>query len=115
MTKANIKTEDYREITWYWFKRLCHGINNRNSKSEDAYYILCNYLNTNRVEEAMKHIKFKHFYINIMTLGYPKSTDLDRIITLEHKGISIAKGNEDWGAESDKFYFVIKHGKFIGS
>ena len=45
-----------------------------------------------------------------MTLGYPKSTDLDSVLILEHKGIEIRKGNPEWGAEPNKIYFVIKHG-----
>ena len=48
-----------------------------------------------------------------MTLGYPKSTDSERILKLEHKGIEIRTGNPDWGDELDKLYFVIKHGKII--
>jgi len=48
-----------------------------------------------------------------MTLGYPKSNDTERILKLEHKGIEIRTGNPDWGAEPDKLYFVIKHGKIL--
>ncbi len=56
---------------------------------------------------------FKDFKFNIMTLGYPKSTDTDRILKLEHKGIEIRTGNPQWGAEPNKLYFVILHGKII--
>lgn len=48
-----------------------------------------------------------------MTLGYPKSTDTERIIKFEHAGIEIRTGNPEWGAEPGKLYFVIKHGKRI--
>ena len=48
-----------------------------------------------------------------MTLGYPKSTDRERILTLEHKGIEIRTGNPKWGSEPDKLYFVILHGAII--
>lgn len=54
---------------------------------------------------------FKDFETNTMTLGYPKATDSDRILKLEHKGIEIRTGNPDWGAEPNKLYFVIKHGE----
>ena len=46
-----------------------------------------------------------------MTLGYPKGTDTERIVEFEHAGIEIRTGNPDWGAEPNKLYFVIKHGK----
>ncbi|MBV2197052.1 MAG: hypothetical protein KUL78_11195 [Flavobacterium sp.] len=59
------------------------------------------------------YLDFKKFDTNTMTLGYPKSTDSKRILKLEHKGIEIRKGNPEWGAEPDKLYFVIKHGKIL--
>lgn len=94
MTKQMIKPEDYRELTSYWFNRLCETtrFGEADFEWEGAYY------------------KFKKFDYNIMTLGYPKSTDTERILKLEHKGIEIRTGNHEWGAEPDKLYFVILHG-----
>lgn len=48
-----------------------------------------------------------------MTLGYPKASDSKRILKLEHNGIEISTGKKEWGAEPNKLYFVIKHGKII--
>lgn len=48
-----------------------------------------------------------------MTRAAIKTEDEERILTLEHKGIEIREGNPEWGAESGKIYFVIKHGKII--
>jgi len=108
MTKAGIKTEDYREINEYWMRRLFYGL--------DDHYI-------QRILEDLKegkaidcigdyHLHFlKEFTQNTMTLGYPKASDTDRILILEHKGIVISEGNPEWGAEKGKLYFVIKHGK----
>lgn len=114
MTKAGIKTEDYREITPYWFSRLFKdGHKNILLRKESCDSLL-------KANSASKwnfdngyYFKFKHFDHNIMTLGYPKSTDTDRILKLEHKGIEIRTGNPEWGAEPGKLYFVIKHGKII--
>ena len=58
-------------------------------------------------------IGFKPFTTNTMTLGYPKSTDAERILKLEHKGIEIRTGNPEWGAEPNKLYFVIMHGTIL--
>ncbi|MDR3026036.1 ASCH domain-containing protein [Chryseobacterium sp.] len=88
MTKAGIKTEDYRDITPYWFKRL--------------------YENKYQLDQ-----KLKSFTQNTMTLGYPSKDDKERILKLEHKGIEIREGNPEWGAEPGKVYFVIKHGKIL--
>jgi len=107
MTKAGIKTEDYREITPYWWKRLVqYGNCYKNNKGEING--LSGYV---APIEEWQMIAPKTFTQNTMTLGYPKSTDSERILKLEHKGIEIRTGNPEWGAEPNKLYFVIKHGK----
>lgn len=119
MTKAGIKTEDYRELNYYWFNRLV-----RNSKNVFSQLIgstpNCNDLDTRNkcakdivLSDYFKPYSFIDFETNIMTLGYPKSTDKQRILKLEHKGIEIRTGNPEWGAEPNKLYFVILHGSQI--
>ena len=109
MTKALIKTEDYREINEYWMKRLF-------DKSSFELYLESKYSGGNEFENCTFHIDFalfKNFDHNIMTLGYPSYNNTDRILIFEHKGIEIRTGNTDWGAEPNKLYFVIKHGKLL--
>ena len=96
MTKAGIKTEDYRELTRYWYNRLV----------EEGYCELNPF-------KVLGVFKMNEFETNIMTLGYPSKTDTSRIIKFKHVGIEIRKGNPEWGAEPDKLYFVIKHGERI--
>lgn len=117
MTKAGIKTEDYREINDYWCRRLLEvdeetewaiwqeligDLANPNRRHEDVYQCLLFF-----------GVGFKKFDVNIMTLGYPKSTDTERILKLENKGIEIRTGNPEWGAEPNKLYFVIMHGAVL--
>jgi hypothetical protein len=97
-TKAGIKKEDYRDINQYWCTRLLSNLE---------------YLSDLKGIESVGGAKFKQFSHNIMTLGYPNSTDTDRILKLEHKGIEIRTGNPEWGAEPGKLYFVIKHGEIL--
>lgn len=128
MTKAGIKTEDYREITPYWISRLfrypeifnvftnscieCkHRLDIENMvgcriKNENS--MLCD---IGKFEWNDRY--FKQFDTNTMTLGYPKKGDTERIIQFEHSWIEIRTGREEWGAEPNKLYFVIKHGKKI--
>ena len=126
MTKAGLKTEDYREITPYWAKRflLCHGNKLTKELTDLEIEVLCEELNNAinclvEIDEEVDFVLdnyyciFKKFNSNTMTLGYPKSGDTERIIKLEHKAIEIRTGNPDWGAEPDKLYFVIKHGNTI--
>ncbi|EKT4550385.1 hypothetical protein JE952_002027 [Flavobacterium psychrophilum] len=121
MTKSGAKTEDYREITPYWCIRFFE-MSWRNSKKQWEIILKTN--STEWLIEMSENInhdyfdfggyKFKNkFDTNIMTLGYPKSGDTERIIKLEHKGIEIRTGNPEWGAEPDKLYFVIKHGSLV--
>lgn len=114
MTKAGAKTEDYREINYYWFKRFFDleedtewtdwlGLTADLKKS---YHGHCS------VEDCLSFhgVKFKKFHENVMTLGYPKSGDTERELILPHKGIEIRAGKQEWGAEPGKLYFVIMHG-----
>ena len=110
MTKAGIKKEDYREVNHYWIKRLM-------TKKYNLIYPV----EQEAIDGILKHIDpnflvknhSKKFDINIMTLGYPKSNDTERILKLQHKGIEIRTGNPEWGAEPNKLYFVIMHGAII--
>lgn len=111
MTKSGVKTEDYREITPYWIKRL---IENETGLSVDEINTALCALTQGYSEESIGDIYgvyLKKFSTNTMTLGYPKSTDTDRILKYEHAGIEIRTGNPEWGAEPNKIYFVIKHGR----
>lgn len=114
MTKAGIKTEDYRELKPYWLMRLfnyhdpemwdeSYGDDTISElKLHDPEIVLSSEGHTRRIYEY-----------NIITLGYPKKTDTDKILKLEHKGVEIRTGNPEWGAEPGKLYFVIKHGRIL--
>jgi hypothetical protein len=117
MTKAGIKKEDYREITPYWANRFLgqsqafwSGYLGYNSNNKKSY----GFKDQSSIDFIIAKCKgFNKFNTNIMTLGYPKATDTERILKLEHKGIEIKTGNPDWGAKPDKLYFVIRHGDLI--
>ena len=104
MTGPDGKTEDYREITSYWIKRLTNDF----SWDINKYPLK---LNEGKNVLNKGSMKPKEFTVNAMTLGYPKSTDTSRIKRFEHAGIEIGYGKEEWGAEPNKLYFIIKHGK----
>lgn len=109
LTKSGIKTEDYREITTYWIKRLV--MFSKDDMTAEGFH---NYIFRHKEQQYYSdNFQFKSFSQNTMTLGYPKSGDTERILKLEHKGIEIRTGNPDWGAEPNKLYFVIKHGEII--
>ena len=117
MTKSGEKTEDYREVNPYWATRLLgqsqafwKGYLGYNSNNKRCY----GFKDQSSIDFIVAKCKgFKPFQVNIMTLGYPKSGDKDRILKLEHTGIEIRKGNPEWGAEPEELYFVIKHGSIL--
>lgn len=120
MTKSGIKTEDYRDINDYWFKRLVFQYEkvfkyttgyDWNYLDEQSRFIYLLKISKDPIKKNM--IGFKPIEKNIMTLGYPKKGDLERTLIIEHKGIEIRMGNPEWGAIPNKPYFVIKHGTIL--
>lgn len=115
MTKAGIKKEDYRKITPYWCSRLLlyRGRKEPQLFWENKFYAVpnCDIEFFISKYQNIGIISLCKFEFNIMTLGYPKSNNNDRILKLKHEGIEIRTGNPDWGAEPGKIYFVIKHGE----
>ena len=107
LTKSGVKTEDYREINEYWTKRLTITKVDWDTPKEICEQIVRNFENNTCMP------LFKTFNSNIMTLGYPKSTDSERVLKLEHKGIEIREGNPEWGAIPGRKYFVILHGTIL--
>ena len=102
MTDSGEKPEDYRELNEYWHKRLY-----TKESIEHLQECFDNYGGCMHVND----LSFKPFTHNVMTLGYPSTNDKSRIAIFEHAGIEIRTGNPEWGAEPNKLYFVIKHGK----
>jgi len=113
-TKLKIKPEDYRGITPYFCNKFLLYSGETKSKkwwNDNFFYIeerQCDI--TEIIENIQLFCTFKSFKTNTMTLGYPKSSDKERILKYEHAGIEIRTGNPEWGAEEGKLYFVIKHG-----
>lgn len=110
MTKALIKTEDYRAITPYFCARLLkdNGKSRMEKWWKECYFDSCTTQQT--IYKINLFAEFKEFDQNRMTHGYPKWNDLSKILDLKHNGIKIDTGNPDWGAEEGKCYFVIMHG-----
>lgn len=116
LTKAGVKLEDYREITPYWIKRLSCFDESECTIEYAVEELLKGKENSIKQKSIYNGVLWsfnfpKKFTTTTLTLGYPKSTDTDRIIKFENAGIEIGYGKEEWGAEPNKLYFIIKHGK----
>lgn len=95
------KLEEYREIKPYWIRRLCFS----------RIDLLC-CCDKNRCEECFKEANGEYlaYPFDKVTFhrGYTSTT-----MTFEIESISIGQGREEWGAEPNKEYFVIKLGNRV--
>ena len=87
MIASGVKKEEYREIKPYWEKRL-----------------ISNY---DELLDEQGIVEFEDYEAIEFTNGYGKNRPQ---ITLECKGVTIGKGNPDWGAPLEDV-FIIKLGK----
>ena len=122
MIRSGEKKEEYREPRYYWYRRLlnvdregyghfcesCDGdFEDLFRAANDSFYSFTQLLQR-AIEEGI--FEYKDFEFVQFQLDYYK--DAPRM-TFEIDEIFIGKGREDWGAEPDKLYFVIKLGKRI--
>ena len=122
LTIQGIKKEEYRDITPFWAKRLLcmeNGDSLTKCYSEDTINFHCVYLSKlnlkyNSIEEALQffHTRFKDFKATDFRNGYKPLKEVPRFI-IENKGISIGKGNPDWGYVGDDNVFIIHHGEVL--
>lgn len=120
MTASGEKKEDYRDITPYWCKRLIwfhagitkwelekiiEDIDAARFRSDNPSYY-------NMVQEILKPYNAELAFYNrtTITLGYPKKDDLTRRKTYVNAGITVGFGRKEWGADTNKPQFIIKHG-----
>lgn len=105
MWKSGEKPEDYRKITKYWAKRLCHNYDRFCTTVFDTPQIEtpCFY------REICPHFKPKKFDGLALKSGYPKEGDKDRNLMFDGSPkIDIGKGKEEWGAIPNEICFIIK-------
>ena len=93
MIESGVKTEEYREIVPYWCVRLLRPV----VGMEPFIHHPSPFISHGKAFKEFDAVKFSY--------GYTKRT-----MTIECKGISIGKGNLEWGAPN-KDVFIIKLGK----
>ena len=125
LTVQGIKKEEYRDITPFWAKRLLcmeNGDSLTKCFSEETIEWLCyslqhwEDLEYDSIEEVLDkfHVKFKEYQNTDFRNGYKSLDKVPRFI-IENKGITIGKGNPDWGYVGDNNVFIIQHGKILVS
>lgn len=97
MQECGEKTEEYREITLYWIKRLAdtHNLGQK---------MLCNVPNVTARLIKDEYIKIKPYTHVCFHYGYTQRCFINRI-----DSITIGMGLPEWGAPTDREVFIIKH------
>ncbi|MFV5702200.1 ASCH domain-containing protein [Flavobacterium sp. XS2P12] len=96
------KSEEYRDVKPYFVSRLTLV-----PVSEFKYW--ANESIADYFTKETDHFRYDYDAVEF-TNGYSKNS---RKVTKKIKYISVAKGNEEWGAEKDKLYFRIHLGEEI--
>lgn len=122
MIADGIKHEEYREIRWYYLRRLIEpnettpyylrsllDVKNEDEFSEliikHPHYLEFLKRDLQRYADGGKSIfNYKHNYVTFYN-GYHSGRDE---MFCEIESITIGEGNPDWGAEPGHEYFVIK-------
>ena len=110
MQESGEKTEEYREITPYWYQRLYQrkkefGYAGRLTR-DDAEYACDNGLRYILTGEGFRDTELKPYTHVRFRYGYTKRCFIHKI-----DSITIGCGKPEWGAPTDKEVFIIKHHK----
>lgn len=111
MIESGEKTEEYRDITPYWYNRLLWDDDyDKKPWDKDVELFVKNH-------KALDNALFAGCYrpkFNTVTFQRAYHRNPSRM-TFRINSILIGKGNVKWGAESYKEYFIIKLGERISS
>lgn len=87
------KSEDYRDLTAYWARRLCVGFDARSTYCAQAHCDVCARWSPRHFDQGV-----------VLRKGYS-----DKTTTKTYQGTSIGVGRPTWGAPQTKV-FIIKCG-----
>ena len=110
MIASREKKEEYREVCHYWATRLLNEQYRWYSQNTDYPKDFDWWLFW---KLATKSISFREYSKVCFHLGYTNTTMTFNIVKMS-MGIGTESCKEEWGAEPNKHYFVIKLGERIG-
>ena len=106
MIASGENKEEYREVCHYWATRLLNEQYRWYSMNTDYPKDFCGWIRYHLYETS--DIQFRTFEKVCFHLGYTNTTMTFRIWRF-----ILSTGKEEWGAEPNKHYFVIKLGERI--
>ena len=109
MIASSEKKEEYREVCHYWAARLLDEQYRWYSQNTDYPRDFDWWLFW---KLATKSISFREYSKVCFHLGYTNTTMTFNIVTM-FMAIGTEYCKEEWGAEPNKYYFVIKLGERV--
>lgn len=106
MIESGYKMEEYREVCHYWSTRLLNEQYRWYSMNTDYPKDFLGWISEHLYETS--DIQFRTFEKVCFHLGYTNTT-----MTFRIGCFILSTGKEEWGAEPNKHYFVIKLGERI--
>ena len=99
LIKSGEKKEEYRKLNNYYIKRLAPGYR--------VLYGPPGFVFFNEQTYQMKKILLIE---NVkLVLGYPKKDDTTKEIIFKKALLSIGNGKEEWGANPNEYYLIIRN------
>jgi hypothetical protein len=99
------KKEEYRDVKPYWIRRFINWMSEPNWGMND--FVREFEYHGNELGFVEKH--GKEFDLIVFVNGYGNAPTT----IVEHKGLEIKMGREEWGAVAKQFYLTLKLGKVL--
>ncbi len=112
LIKSGEKTEEYRELKPYYVVRLLEPKNGKkhNIKETELMINALEYHYHPKWDKELITAGVKKYESIVFRNGRSASAPT---IEVEYKGLKVAKGKLEWGAEPNKIYFVLVLGKVL--
>lgn len=112
LIRVGWKTEEYRELKPYYVVRLLEPKNGKkhNVKETEQMINALEYHYHPKWDKELITSGVKKYESIVFRNGYSASAPT---IEVEYKGLKVAKGKPEWGAESNKIYFVLVLGEVL--
>ncbi len=112
LIKSGGKKEEYRELKPYYAIRLLEPKNGKkhNLKEVEEMLNALEYYYHPKWDKELITSKIKKYESVVFRNGRSASAP---IIEVEYKGLKVAKGKPEWGAEPNTIYFVLVLGRVL--
>lgn len=99
LIKSGEKKEEYRKLNNYYIKRLAPGYSVLYGPTGFVFF-------NDQTNQMTKILLIENVKL---VLGYPKKDDTTKEIIFKKAILSIGTGKEEWGANHNEYYLIIRN------